>query len=126
MKSMKKLVACRLMVQQDERTLSLVIARKTSVLLDPTIRFEINEQQPLEVCREKQNIYEPCCDHLGKQYNIRTWKVIGLMFGARRTISRNTLEILKNLKVSDKTIIAIVSSILKSSLSIISHHLYSL
>ena len=31
--------------------------KELDIVLDPTIRFEINEQQPLEVCHEKQNIY---------------------------------------------------------------------
>ncbi|KAJ4443458.1 hypothetical protein ANN_05127 [Periplaneta americana] len=53
------------------------------VILDPTIRFEMHEQQPQEVCREKQVIYEPCCQHLGAQYHITHWTVFGLMFGAR-------------------------------------------
>ncbi|KAJ4436666.1 hypothetical protein ANN_16797 [Periplaneta americana] len=60
------------------------------VILDPTIRFEMHEQQPQEVCREKQVIYEPCCQHLGAQYHITHWTVFGLMFGARGTIPRST------------------------------------
>ncbi|KAJ4450482.1 hypothetical protein ANN_01907 [Periplaneta americana] len=60
------------------------------VILDPTIRFEMHEQQPQEVCREKQVIYEPCCQHLGAQYHITHWTVSGLMFGARGTIPRET------------------------------------
>ncbi|KAJ4431747.1 hypothetical protein ANN_20351 [Periplaneta americana] len=47
------------------------------VILDPTIRFEMHEQQPQEVCREKQVIYEPCCQHLGAQYHITHWTVLG-------------------------------------------------
>ncbi|KAJ4447067.1 hypothetical protein ANN_09056 [Periplaneta americana] len=53
------------------------------VILDPTIRFEMHEQQPQEVCREKQVIYEPCCQLFGAQYHITHWTVFGLMFGAR-------------------------------------------
>ncbi|KAJ4425443.1 hypothetical protein ANN_28058 [Periplaneta americana] len=34
------------------------------VILDSTIRFEMHEQQPQEVCGEKQVIYEPYCQHL--------------------------------------------------------------
>ncbi|KAJ4445209.1 hypothetical protein ANN_07010 [Periplaneta americana] len=35
------------------------LQKDNSVILDPTIRFEMHEQQPQEVCREKQVIYEP-------------------------------------------------------------------
>ncbi|KAJ4436465.1 hypothetical protein ANN_16496 [Periplaneta americana] len=94
------------------------------VILDPTIRFEMHEQQPQEVCREKQVIYEPCCQHLGAQYHITHWTVFGLMFGARGTIPRDTLSQLKQFKISDATIDAIGSHVLKSSLAIISNHLY--
>ncbi|KAJ4446890.1 hypothetical protein ANN_13591, partial [Periplaneta americana] len=94
------------------------------VILDPTIRFEMHEQQPQEVCREKQVIYEPCCQHLGAQYHITHWTVIGLMFGACGTIPRETLNQLKQYKISDATIDAIGSHVLKSSLAIISNHLY--
>ncbi|KAJ4449359.1 hypothetical protein ANN_00757, partial [Periplaneta americana] len=90
------------------------------VILDPTIRFEMPEQQPQEVCREKQVIYEPCCQHLGAQYHITHWTVFGLMFGARGTIPRETLNQLKQYKISDATIDAIGSHVLKSSLAIIS------
>ncbi|KAJ4440180.1 hypothetical protein ANN_08318 [Periplaneta americana] len=95
------------------------------VILDPTIRFEIHEQQPQEVCREKQVIYEPCCQHLGAQYHITHWTVFGLMFGARGTIPRKTLNQLKQYKISDAPIDAIGSHVLKSSLAIISNHLIS-
>lgn len=94
------------------------------VILDPTIRFEMHEQQPQEVCREKQVIYEPCCQHLGAQYHITHWTVFGLMFGARGTIPRETLNQLKQYKIPDTTIDAIGSHVLKSSLAIISNHLY--
>ncbi|KAJ4448747.1 hypothetical protein ANN_00138 [Periplaneta americana] len=57
------------------------------VILDPTIRFEMHEQQPQEVCREKQVIYEPCCQHLGAQYHITHRTVFGIMFGARGSVS---------------------------------------
>ncbi|KAJ4435383.1 hypothetical protein ANN_17997 [Periplaneta americana] len=78
--------------------------RSPGVILDPTIRFEMHEQQPQEVCREKQVIYEPCCQHLGAQYHITHWTVFGLMFGARGTIPRETLNQL-NLKFLKKRLI---------------------
>ncbi|KAJ4434248.1 hypothetical protein ANN_22798 [Periplaneta americana] len=99
--------------------------KKTGLILDPTVRFEINEDQPKQVHEEKRAIYLPCCDDLSHKYNIQDWNVIGLMFGARGTIPKFTLEILRKLKVPDKTLQTIASAILKSSLNIINHHLYS-
>ena len=46
------------------------------------------------------------------------------MFGARGTIPRETLNQLKQYKISDATIDAIGSHVLKSSLAIISNHFY--
>ncbi|KAJ4430741.1 hypothetical protein ANN_19332 [Periplaneta americana] len=89
------------------------------VILDPTIRFEMHEQQPQEMCREKQVIYEPCCQHLGAQYHITHWAVFGLMFGARDTIPRETLNQLKQFKIADAMIDTIGFHVLKSSLAII-------
>ncbi|KAJ4440591.1 hypothetical protein ANN_08737 [Periplaneta americana] len=85
------------------------VSKEKGVILDPTIRFEMHEQQPQEVCREKQVIYEPCCQHLGAQYHITHWTVFGLMFGARGTIPRETLNQLKQYNISDATIDAIGS-----------------
>ncbi|KAJ4439754.1 hypothetical protein ANN_07882 [Periplaneta americana] len=76
-----------------------IVGKDLDLIFDPTILFELNKQQPNELCREKQQIYEPCNQHLGTQYNITTWKVIGLMFGARRCVPRKTLEVLKKLQV---------------------------
>ncbi|KAJ4439171.1 hypothetical protein ANN_15128 [Periplaneta americana] len=110
----------------EERRADIIIIdgqKDKGVILDPTVRFEMHEQQPQEVCREKQVIYEPCCQHLGAQYHITHWTVFGLMFGARGTIPRETLNQLKQYKISDATIDAIGSHVLKSSLAIISNHL---
>ncbi|KAJ4441003.1 hypothetical protein ANN_10852 [Periplaneta americana] len=94
------------------------------VILDPTIHFEMHEQQPQKVCREKQVICEPCCQYLGAKYHITHWTVFGLMSSARDTISRKTLNQLKQFKISDATIDAIGSHVLKSALAVISNHLY--
>ncbi|KAJ4428798.1 hypothetical protein ANN_25791 [Periplaneta americana] len=99
--------------------------KKTGLILDPTVRFEINENQPKQVHEDKRAIYLPCCDDLSHKYNIQDWNAIGLTFGARGTIPKFILEILRKLKVPEKTLQAIASTSLKSSLNIINHHLYS-
>ncbi|KAJ4432145.1 hypothetical protein ANN_20761, partial [Periplaneta americana] len=95
-----------------------------NIFLERTVTI-FNEDQPKQVHEEKRAIYLPCCDDLCHKYNIQDWNVIGLMFGARGTIPKFTLEILRKLKVPDKTLRTIASTILKSSLNIINHHLYS-
>ncbi|KAJ4432662.1 hypothetical protein ANN_21285 [Periplaneta americana] len=90
------------------------------VILDPTILFEMHEQQPQEVCREKQVIYEPCCQNLGAQYHITHWTVFGPWHNPLRNFKSTY-----TFKISDATIDAIGSYVLKSFLAIISNHLYS-
>ncbi|KAJ4450917.1 hypothetical protein ANN_02351 [Periplaneta americana] len=66
-------LACLQLALVSQRADIIIIDRQKDkgVILDPTIRFEMHEQQPQEVCREKQVIYEPCCQHLGAQYHIK-------------------------------------------------------
>ncbi|KAJ4432166.1 hypothetical protein ANN_20782 [Periplaneta americana] len=64
--------------------------QKNGFIIDPTIRFEGAEFQPQEVDLEKKRHYEPCFPYLEEKYRILVcrWEVIGLLFGARGTISR--------------------------------------
>ncbi|KAJ4427177.1 hypothetical protein ANN_24793 [Periplaneta americana] len=64
--------------------------QKIGFIIDPTIRFEGAKLQPQEVDLEKKRHYEPCFPYLQEKYRIPVcrWEVIGLLFGARGTISR--------------------------------------
>ncbi|KAJ4428958.1 Exportin-2 [Periplaneta americana] len=64
--------------------------QKIGFIIDSTIRFEGAEFQPQEVDLEKKRHYEPCFPYLEEKYRIPVcrWEVIGLLFGARGTISR--------------------------------------
>ncbi|KAJ4445047.1 hypothetical protein ANN_06846 [Periplaneta americana] len=55
-------------------------------ILDPTIRFEMHQNQPEEVNREKRTIYEPTIPYYKTLCKLRDIEVIGLMVGARGTI----------------------------------------
>ncbi|KAJ4445957.1 hypothetical protein ANN_12643 [Periplaneta americana] len=82
-----------------------------SLILDPTVRFEKDDQQANNVNNEKKSIYNPCIPHFSERYkmNINTWEVKGLLFGARGTSFKLTLICIfvTNTRIMALTIIAI-------------------
>lgn len=55
---------------------------KKAFIFDPSIRFEINENQPEDVDKTKREYYEPTVPYLKNQYEFVNIAVIGLMIGA--------------------------------------------
>lgn len=98
-----------------------------SLILDPTVRFEKDDQQANNVNDEKKSIYNPCIPHFSERYkmNINTWEVKGLLFGARGTSFKLTKTILLSLKFSNEDINKICLMVLRDSLSILHNHLYN-
>ena len=95
------------------------------IILDPTIRFERDESQAMNVDIEKRDIYTPCLNFLGRHYQINNWVVQGLLFGARGSIPTFTVDVFKKIGIFNKEFIADLSlSIIKSSLNIVHNHLY--
>ncbi|KAJ4445784.1 hypothetical protein ANN_12469 [Periplaneta americana] len=74
---------------------------KRALVLDHTIRFEINLNQATEVDIEKKSIYEPCLPYLSQKYNVplKQWSVIGLLFGSRGSVTKFTWNYLKELHI---------------------------
>ncbi|KAJ4449292.1 hypothetical protein ANN_00690 [Periplaneta americana] len=74
----------------DERIIADIIAidrrNQRSLILEPTVRFEKDDQQANNVNDEKKSIYNPCIPHFSERYkmNINTWEVKGLLFGSRK------------------------------------------
>ncbi|KAL5242511.1 hypothetical protein ACI65C_009921 [Semiaphis heraclei] len=84
---------------QNRRADIIVVDRRKGrgLILDPTIRWETNdEQQDVNVHEEKRGIYLPCTSNLSNVYGVREWEVFGLWFGARRTASKLLLDFFKN------------------------------
>ncbi|KAJ4429418.1 hypothetical protein ANN_21587 [Periplaneta americana] len=50
--------------------------------IDPTVRFETNEEQPAKVDKEKKNIYNPTIPYYLQKYQLEELEVIGLLVGA--------------------------------------------
>ena len=93
-------------------------------ILDPTVRFESDATQAKEV-HEKQKFYHPCLKFFSEKYNIPNWKVIGLLFGARGTLTKFTINELLKLGLNASTLEDIALNILRDSVHIINYHLYS-
>ncbi|KAJ4444357.1 hypothetical protein ANN_06149 [Periplaneta americana] len=59
---------------------------KQGIIVDPTIRFEVECHQSAEVHREKKSIYEPTVNYFKLKYALIHVEVFGLLIGARGTI----------------------------------------
>lgn len=117
-------------VDGDSRITDIVaIAKngKIGYILDPTIRWEKSMSQAEEINEEKCEHYLQTIPKYKERFpNIKKWDVIGLFFGARGMIPKFTSNILKSkFKIKQKTLDEILISILKDSLRILHHHLYS-
>ncbi|KAJ4427667.1 hypothetical protein ANN_25315 [Periplaneta americana] len=59
---------------------------KQGIIVDPTIRFEVECHQSAEVHLEKKSIYEPTVNYFKFKYALIHVEVFGLLIGARGTI----------------------------------------
>ncbi|KAJ4450631.1 hypothetical protein ANN_02060 [Periplaneta americana] len=59
---------------------------KQGIIVDPTIRFEVECHQSAEVHHEKKSIYEPTVNYFKLKYALIHVEVFGLLIGARGTI----------------------------------------
>ncbi len=97
---------------------------KLGTVIDPTIRFETSLNQPGEVDIEKRKIYEPCEDYIKEKYQLNSVSVIGLMIGARGTITKFFENFIKTFGIPSKFKNEIVLIVLKGSCQIVQNHLY--
>jgi len=78
--------------------------KRKAFIVDPTVRFETNDCQPVDVDRQQKEIYKPVCDELMKKYNIKfKIEVIGLLVGARGVIFKDFHTLSKPLNLPKKT-----------------------
>ncbi|KAJ4450684.1 hypothetical protein ANN_02113 [Periplaneta americana] len=81
----------------------IAINRRTqkAMVLDPTICFERDTNQALQINDDKRAKYVPCPPYLSEKYAISlyNWDVTGLLFGARGCLPKFTCNILKSFKI---------------------------
>ncbi|KAJ4446111.1 hypothetical protein ANN_12803 [Periplaneta americana] len=68
-----------------------------AIIIDPTVRFETAVEQPVAVHEEKKTIYDPTIQYFRDYYHIQGQiEVFGLLFGARGTIPKFSVESFKS------------------------------
>ena len=76
---------------------------------------------------EKKEIYDPCIQYFKDKLGLDEIKVIGLYIGARGTITKFFLDFLKEQGIPSSLLIEdIVTTVLKKSAQICTHHLFSI
>ncbi|KAJ4448396.1 hypothetical protein ANN_10412 [Periplaneta americana] len=106
----------------------IAINRRTqkAMVLDPTICFERDTNQALQINDDKRAKYVPCLPYLSEKYgtSLYNWDVTGLLFGARGCLPKFTCDILKSFQIPFYEVQKIVMEILEASLQILHYHLY--
>ena len=97
-------------------------------IIDPTVRFETDVDQPLAVDNEKKSIYEPTIPYFQQKYKIDNFTVIGLMIGSRGTVPKLLLDFTKKIRHTEATTVYtdVALLALKGSIELLNNHLYSL
>ena len=102
---------------------------KKAYVIDPTVRFETNDDDLDEkIQKEKDEIYGTCFADLEKRYagfGKREWKVIGLWFGARGTISKGVKKFFADFGLPMDMLPEIAESVLSDSIHILNRHIYT-
>ncbi|KAJ4435893.1 hypothetical protein ANN_18513 [Periplaneta americana] len=72
------------------RRIDIAINRKKSVaeIIDSTIRFEQSKAQPLDIDKEKKEIYESTIPYFRNKHNVQRITVTGLLLGSRGTVPK--------------------------------------
>lgn len=100
-------------------------SKQIAFILDPTVRFELNSDQPELVDKEKKSIYEPCIPYFQSKYGITNWEVHGILVGSRGVLPMLSIKVLERLKIKNRTLMMdIITTVLKDSLFILHNHLY--
>ncbi|KAJ4433963.1 hypothetical protein ANN_16282, partial [Periplaneta americana] len=69
---------------------------RSGFIIDPTVRFETNEEQPAEVDKEEKNIYNPTIPYYLQKYQLKELEVFGLLVGARENTDISLVEVFEN------------------------------
>ena len=87
--------------------------------------MEQDVNQAEAVHQEKRAIYEPCIPYFKEKLGLDDIKVVGLYVGARGTITKFFLDFMKEHHLPAKLVEDVVTAVLKKSVQICVHHLFS-
>lgn len=99
--------------------------KKKGIIVDPTIRFEMNCGQPTEVDMEKKKIYEPTIPYYKNKYGLQEIEVIGLMIGARGSLTSMFILFCERFNIPKDVMKQIVLCTVRSSIAILRNHIYN-
>ncbi|KAJ4445176.1 hypothetical protein ANN_06977 [Periplaneta americana] len=97
---------------------------RSGYIIDPTVHFETDEEQPAKVDNEKNNIYNPTIPYYLKKYQLKELEVIGLMVGARGTATLFMKDVFQRLGIPKSIIPIVTLAALKGSIALLKNHLY--
>ena len=95
-------------------------------IIDPTIRMESHADQPEEDHIEKCSIYNATISNYKNKYQLKDIVVLGLMVGARGTITSQFVQFCRQFNLDKNFIKEIAISTLRDSITILKNHLYGL
>ncbi|KAJ4440187.1 hypothetical protein ANN_08325 [Periplaneta americana] len=98
---------------------------RSGYIIDPTVRFETDEEQPAEVDNEKKDIYNPTISYYLQKYQLKELEVIGLLVGARVTATLFMKDVFKRPGIPTSIIPIVTLAALKGSIALPKNHLYS-
>uniref|UniRef100_A0A8D8W4U5 Reverse transcriptase n=1 Tax=Cacopsylla melanoneura TaxID=428564 RepID=A0A8D8W4U5_9HEMI len=94
--------------------------KKSGIIIDPTIRFEVQQVQPLEIDKDKKDIsYLLSVTHYKEKYSLEEIEVVGLMIGARGTITSFFINFCKRFNINQETMKRIVHATIRSFIHIL-------
>ena len=96
-------------------------------IIDPTIRFETNEDLDKTVQSDKNKIYRGCAADLAQRFQgkrLVEFEVIGLWWGARGTVGPSVLEFFMRFDLPKKRIVWLTEMVMTASLNLLHQHIY--
>ncbi|KAJ4426415.1 hypothetical protein ANN_27229 [Periplaneta americana] len=103
----------------------IAFTTRSGFIIDPTVRFETNEEQPAEVDKKKEYLQSYHSILPPKIPARKELEVIGLLFGARGTATLFMKDVFKRLGIPTSIIPIVTLAALKGSIALLRHHLYS-
>lgn len=97
----------------------------TGYIIDPTVRLEYCKSQPDDVNEEKNLIYRPTIPYYSSVYKLKNIEIIGLLVGARGTITKNFVQFTKTFNLNPALLKTVSITAVKYSIYILRNHIYA-
>jgi len=97
-----------------------------AIIVDPTVRYETNEDVGRAVQIEKEDKYASCAHSLneifGSRYGPRQFRVYGLWIGSRGTISKEMVQFFTEFRLDKRELPVIAEEVLVHSIRMLHQH----